>query len=95
MLALLTWRDFGWRLHSRLGVDFRRKGATQRRHVYSAQAVFVTLIKFDVMWEVRLAPHPFPCLSAVPRTAGTVSCFQDGTGALYIGLGLACEGSTS
>ena len=59
MLALLTWRDFGWRLHSRLGVDFRRKGATQRRHVYSAQAVFVTLIKFDVMWEVR--HHPTAC----------------------------------
>ena len=53
VLALVTWRDFGWRLHSRLGVDFRRKGATERRHVYSAQAVFVTLVKFDVMWEVR------------------------------------------
>ena len=52
MLALLTWRDFGWRLHSRLGVDFRRKGASERRRLHSAQAIFVTLVKFDVMWEV-------------------------------------------
>lgn len=60
VLALLTWRDFGWRLHSRLGVDFRRKGATERRHVYSAQAVFVTLVKFDVMWEVRASSSYLP-----------------------------------
>jgi hypothetical protein len=62
---LLTWRDFGWRLHSRLGVDFRRKGAIERRHVYSAQAVFVTLIKFDVMWEVWL------CLLSLSSTRRT------------------------
>ena len=73
MLALLTWRDFGWRLHSRLGVDFRRKGAIKRRHVYSAQAVFVTLIKFDVMWEVRLMPHSLPAFDATRSTVGGVA----------------------
>ena len=68
VLAMLTWRDFGWRLHSRLGVDFRHRGAKERGRVYSAQAVFVTLIKFDVMWEVRARP-------ASPRLKGKAVLF--------------------
>ncbi len=45
----MTWRDFGWRLHSRLGVDFRKKGAEARRRLYSFQDIYVTLIKLDLM----------------------------------------------
>jgi len=49
VLAYMTWRDFGWRLHSRLGVDFRKKGAEARRRLYSFQDIYVTLIKLDLM----------------------------------------------
>ena len=48
-LAFLSWREFGWRLHSRLGVDFRKKGAEVRRRLYSYQDIYVTLIKLDFM----------------------------------------------
>lgn len=75
MVALLTWRDFGWRLHSRLGVDFRRKGATERRHVYSAQAIFVTLVKFDVMWEVLLGSC-FTSRALHSHVASPALCFR-------------------
>ena len=72
LLALLTWRDFGWRLHSRLGVDFRRKGASERRRLHSAQAIFVTLVKFDVMWEVSRFVVMYIC-GLMRRSAAAVA----------------------
>ena len=30
ILAVLAYRQFGWRLYSKLGVDFREKGAAGR-----------------------------------------------------------------
>ena len=29
-VAVLAYRQFGWRLYSKLGVDFREKGASQK-----------------------------------------------------------------
>lgn len=49
MLAFLSWRNFGWRLHSRLGVDFRKKGAEVRRRMYTYQDIYVTIFKLDFM----------------------------------------------
>lgn len=48
-LAFLSWRNFGWRLHSRLGVDFRKKGAEVRRRMYTYQDIYVTIFKLDFM----------------------------------------------
>lgn len=77
VLALLTWRDFGWRLHSRLGVDFRQRGARERRRLHSAQAVFVTLIKFDVMWEVRISTRlGSSCVFACGSRPSCVCCLH-------------------
>jgi hypothetical protein len=30
IVAILAYREFGWRLYSKLGVDFREKGAADK-----------------------------------------------------------------
>ena len=34
LLAWLTYQQFGWRMHSRICCDFRRKHAAERRDLY-------------------------------------------------------------
>jgi hypothetical protein len=45
--SLVSCRAFGWRLYSRLGVDFRRPGARKVMRVAFIANVFNTLLKFD------------------------------------------------
>ena len=52
--ALLAWRQFGWRLYGKLGVDFREKGAATRMRKALQRNAFVTVLKINVMFLVRM-----------------------------------------
>lgn len=47
--AVLSWRQFGWRLYGKLGVDFREKGAASRMRKALQRNAYVTLLKLNVM----------------------------------------------
>ncbi len=53
VLAVWTVLQFGWRIFSRLAIDFRKKDAQQRLRLYLSRAVFLTLEKFDLQFLVR------------------------------------------
>lgn len=49
VVAILAWREFGWRLYGKLGVDYREKGAaTKMRHALQRNA-YVTVLKITAM----------------------------------------------
>lgn len=52
--ALLAWRQFGWRLYGKLGVDFREKGAATRMRKALQRNAFITVLKINVMFLVRM-----------------------------------------
>lgn len=51
--AVLAWRQFGWRLYGKLGVDFREKGAASRMRKALQRNAYVTVLKINVMFLVR------------------------------------------
>ncbi|PRW44254.1 3-phosphoshikimate 1-carboxyvinyltransferase isoform A [Chlorella sorokiniana] len=48
--AVLAWRQFGWRLYGKLGVDFREKGAASRMRKALQRNAYVTVLKINVMF---------------------------------------------
>ncbi len=50
---MLAWRQFGWRLYGKLGVDFREKGAASRMRKALQRNAYVTVLKINVMFLVR------------------------------------------
>lgn len=50
---MLAWRQFGWRLYGKLGVDYREKGAAMRMRKALQRNAYVTLLKVNVMLLVR------------------------------------------
>lgn len=53
IFAVLSWRQFGWRLYCKLGVDFREKGAAGKMRKALQRNAFVTLLKINAMFLVR------------------------------------------
>ena len=47
LVALLSCRQFGWRLYSRLGVDYRQKGADKLQRLAFVAHAFNALVKLD------------------------------------------------
>ncbi|KAL4428326.1 hypothetical protein ABPG75_002415 [Micractinium tetrahymenae] len=48
-VAVFAWREFGWRLYGKLGVDYREKGAAKKmRHALQRNA-YVTILKITAM----------------------------------------------
>lgn len=45
--AFMTYRKFGWRIHSRLACDLRLKNAAERTLIFFAKNRFATLAKLD------------------------------------------------
>lgn len=54
-LAFWTVLQFGWRIFSRLAIDFRKKDAQQRLRLYLSRALFLTFEKLDLQFLVHLA----------------------------------------
>lgn len=52
--ALISCRQFGWRLYSRLGVDFRRPGAINIQRLAFIANLFNALVKLDFVFLVVL-----------------------------------------
>lgn len=53
LFAALSWREFGWRLFGKLGVDFREKGAAVKMRRALQRNAYVTLLKINAMLLVR------------------------------------------
>ena len=53
-LAIRSYQQFGWRIYSRLAVDFRKKDAQARRRLYLGSNTYLTLLKLDFQFNVRL-----------------------------------------
>ena len=55
LLAALSYRQFGWRLYSQLGVDVRRRGASARWRAALLRHGFWTASKLDIMFLIVLS----------------------------------------
>jgi hypothetical protein len=55
LLAALSYRQFGWRLYSQLGVDVRRRGASARWRAALLRHGFWTVSKLDIMFLIVLS----------------------------------------
>ena len=72
-LAIWTTMQFGWRIFSRLAVDFRKKDAHERKRLYLSRALFLTVEKLDLQFLVRCSqchgPGPISrCRLPTPRS---------------------------
>ena len=47
ILGWMTYRQFGWRVYSKLATDLRIKNAEERRRVYILANMFTTLLRLD------------------------------------------------
>lgn len=54
VVALISCREFGWRLYSRLGIDFRRPGAKYIQRIALYANTFNTIMKLDFVFLVVL-----------------------------------------
>ncbi len=48
ILGYTTYRQFGWRVYSKLATDLRIKNAEERRRVYILANIFTTLLRLDI-----------------------------------------------
>jgi len=55
LLALLSCRQFGWRLYSRLGVDYRQKGADKLQRLAFVAHAFNALVKLDCIFLITVS----------------------------------------
>lgn len=53
VLASLAYRQFGWRLYAKLGVDYRQRDAEGRARAGVLTNAFYALVKLDLMMLVR------------------------------------------
>ncbi|WIA35326.1 hypothetical protein OEZ86_003781 [Tetradesmus obliquus] len=51
-LAFITYQQFGWRVHSKLACDYRRKHAVEKQQLYFLVSRFKTLLRFS--WHALL-----------------------------------------
>ena len=49
----MSYRQFGWRLLSKLGVDYRKQGSEKRMLLAVVQNAYTTCVKLDVLLLVR------------------------------------------
>ena len=52
ILGYMTYRQFGWRVYSKLATDLRIKNAEERRRVYILANMFTTLLRLDIQVDV-------------------------------------------
>lgn len=50
----MAWRQFGWRLYGKLGVDYREKGAAAKMRKALQRNAYVTLLKVNAVLLVSL-----------------------------------------
>ncbi|KAL4522997.1 hypothetical protein Ndes2526A_g07715 [Nannochloris sp. 'desiccata'] len=55
LVALLSCRQFGWRLYSRLGVDYRQKGAEKLQRLAFVAHAFNALVKLDSIFLITVS----------------------------------------
>jgi hypothetical protein len=51
-LSFITYQQFGWRVHSKLACDYRRKHALEKQQLYFLVSRFRTLLRFS--WHAAL-----------------------------------------
>ncbi|WIA15147.1 hypothetical protein OEZ85_001834 [Tetradesmus obliquus] len=57
-LAFITYQQFGWRVHSKLACDYRRKHAVEKQQLYFLVSRFKTLLRFS--WHALLVNTALP-----------------------------------
>lgn len=77
LLSCLTHQQFGWRMHSRICCDFRRKHAAQRRDLYFLVSRCVRMLCRCGAMAQPAAPMLNPFCQASSQTQRCAMCLMD------------------